>query len=184
MQNQHNSQNPHNQEPERHRDRYLIDLVLEGQSDEQKTKILQIIQHTGVEPDDPMFLSLLVVTQCQIAVTPLPEQFERFQQDLGDFKATAYDLRLAADRVANLLRERTSQGPKNFISLGVFLRYCLGSFLAGAFVATLVALVILMASNQPFTLPPVSTLFSAFSFDESQDHSLHPTIDANPPILP
>jgi hypothetical protein len=175
MQNQHNSQNHQNKEQERNRDRYLIDLVLEEQSEEQKSKILQIIQRTGVEPDDPMFLSLLVVTQCQIAVTPLPEQFERFQQDLSDFKATAYDLRLASDRVANLLRERASQGSKNFISLGVFLRYCLGSFLAGAFVATLVALVILMASNQPFTLPPVSTLVSDFSRDWLQDHYTLPS---------
>jgi hypothetical protein len=62
--------------------RYLLNQVMAGASEEAKAKVLQILYQHGIDPDDPMFLALLAVTDCRLAVAPIPEQLANLQEGI------------------------------------------------------------------------------------------------------
>lgn len=149
-----NNRNPPNNRKNNDGSR-LIDFVLDEPSDEERSKILEIVARAGVEPDDPMFLPLTVVSQCQRAVKSLPTQLKQFHDDLEGFKATAYEIRLASDRITNLLRERVFPSThRGSISLNQIVQYCFCSFIAGAVLTACITFIALIMTRS--SLPPVS----------------------------
>jgi hypothetical protein len=138
-------------------DRSLISQLLDGASDSDREKILELVALTGVEPGDPIFPHSIQVARSLVTLAPIPACLEQFQGDLKDFKATAYDMRLAADRVSNLLREKTFSQPQNGMAVDSVLLYCFYSFAAGVVVTLFLALVMPLAKNP---LPPNSNLSS------------------------
>ena len=70
---------PRKHEPHK---RDLLDRVLVGASEEAKAKILEILNAHDIEPDDPMFLALVAVTDCRMAVAPIPQELAALTQNL------------------------------------------------------------------------------------------------------
>lgn len=134
-------------------DRRLIDQALTGLNESDRKKVLEFVSLTGVEPDDPMFPHTIQVARSLVTLAPLPACFEQFQDDLKGFKATAYEMRLTADRVTNLLRKRTFQSPENGLSLDRVLGYCFCAFLSGVLVTAFFPLLISLTKH---SLPSVS----------------------------
>jgi hypothetical protein len=137
----------------RESDRRLLEQALAGLNETDRTHVLEWAALTGVEPDDPIYPTNLLVARSLVTIAPLPTCLEQFRDDLKGFKATAYEMRLTADRVSNLLREKTfSQSPSG-IPINSVIWYCLCSFMAGVVVTAFLALVMAIARSP---LPPTS----------------------------
>ena len=88
-------------------------------------------------------------------VRNLPTEFKQFHDDLEGFKSTAYEIRLASDRITNLLREKASPAShRGGISLNQLVQYCFFSFVAGAALTAFITFVVLVTTRS--SLPPVS----------------------------
>ena len=64
----------------------LLTQILAHESEETKRKILEIVHASGIRPNDPMFLALIVMTHAKVAITPLPEKLEEIQRNLVLFR--------------------------------------------------------------------------------------------------
>lgn len=65
----------------------LLDQILVNESEETKRKILAIVHASGIRPNDPIFLVLIVMTHAKVAITPLPEKLEEIQRNLVLFNS-------------------------------------------------------------------------------------------------
>lgn len=103
----------------------LIDAVLEGVDVKTKLKVHQIIQRSQVEPDDPMFLALLALTEAKVAIAPIPSDLRSLTEEIKahlvtlqslsrgqiqDCRDVASDINVTASRLSRQLVRHTSGG--------------------------------------------------------------------------
>jgi hypothetical protein len=143
-----------------------------GASEEAKAKVLQILYQHGIDPDDPMFLALLAVTDCRLAVAPIPEQLANLQEgikavlkalceqvetSLKRHEELNYNFYVTAERLSTILNQKLfeierqqqrRQGALS-VSLKTALLWCLVTSSIGGIVgALLISMVMIVAAAQ------------------------------------
>ncbi|MBE9040095.1 hypothetical protein IQ235_04720 [Oscillatoriales cyanobacterium LEGE 11467] len=88
-----------------------LDRLLEGESEENKRKILEIASQCRIRPNDPMFLALVVVTQARLSITPFPEKLEEIQRNLNLFNTRVESNLVRLNETAETF-ESEEQSPK------------------------------------------------------------------------
>lgn len=75
----------------------LLDLALEGKSEEFKARVLEIVYRSRVEIDDPLFLVLVATGRLEVLLEDAPQDWEaRFQRWRGLMQAELQAYTLAA----------------------------------------------------------------------------------------
>ncbi len=77
-----------------------LDIALEGQSDEFKRKVLEIVHLSGLPPDDPTFLTLVATGRLEVMLSDTPQALDRL------FKSWITETRRSFELVDHALIER------------------------------------------------------------------------------
>lgn len=96
----------------------LLDTLIENESEEVKRKILQIVQETGIEPDDPSFLQMIVLTHARVVIAPLSDFLAKreatllaiqrqIESDSKNFQNQANQFLQASEQLQNTLKMTT-----------------------------------------------------------------------------
>jgi hypothetical protein len=103
----------------------LLDAVLEGVDDRTKLKVHKVIEQAQVEPNDPMFLALAVLTEAKISIAPVPGDVRLLTEEMKahlvtlqslsrgqiqDCRDVASDIKVTASRLSRQLVRHTSGG--------------------------------------------------------------------------
>lgn len=142
--------------------------ILHGSSPEAQTKLLRILRDSGIPPNDPMFLAIAAVTNCEMTVGPIPKELEGLREDirvvlkqveasLNRHEELNYNFYVTAERLSTILNqklfeiERYQNRQKDSISLSfrAVLLWCLvTSAIGGIAGALLIATVMIIAAVQ------------------------------------
>ena len=68
--------------------REVIDFCMASESPELKAKVFEIVNRSGLEPNDPMFLALLLTGQMRVLLEAAPEELHRL---LNEWKSQSAD---------------------------------------------------------------------------------------------
>lgn len=68
--------------------REVLDFCMANESPELKAKVFEIISHSGLEPDDPMFMALLLTGQMRVFLEAAPAELHRL---LSEWKQESAD---------------------------------------------------------------------------------------------
>jgi hypothetical protein len=69
----------------------LLDTFLTGVSQEEKTRILEVLYEHDIAPDDPMFLIFAAMTEAKHSVAPIPEQLRDLQKGIEAASLAFYE---------------------------------------------------------------------------------------------
>lgn len=109
----------------------LLDIVMKNHDAQTKLMVHQIIQQSQVEPDDPMFLVLLAITEAKITIAPIPSELRSLTEEMKahlvtlqslsrgqiqDCRDVASDINVTASRLSRQLVQHTSGGISPVIS--------------------------------------------------------------------
>ncbi len=109
----------------------LLDMVMKNHDAQTKLMVHQIIERSKVEPDDPMFLALLALTEAKITIAPIPSELRSLTDEMKahlvtlqslsrgqiqDCRDVASDINVTASRLSRQLVQHTSGGISPVIS--------------------------------------------------------------------
>lgn len=78
----------------------LLDVVLEGKTEEFRRRVLDLVVKTGLEPDDPIFLVLLATGRLEVLLEESPLALERL------FKGWTSEIKRSLDLVEQVTLEQ------------------------------------------------------------------------------
>ncbi len=64
--------------------REVIDFCMANESPELKAKVFEILSRSGLEPNDPMFMALLLTGQMRVLIEAAPEGLNRLLSELDE----------------------------------------------------------------------------------------------------
>lgn len=70
----------------------IFDRVLVGSDLQTKVNLYRAIEGTQIEPNDPMFLPIAVVTQAKLAIAPIPGELKALSDDIKAHLVTLQSL--------------------------------------------------------------------------------------------
>lgn len=97
------------------------EIVFNGLSTEQKNAMLQVINELQIERDDPLFLTLCIMTKAQLALEPVPDRLEALKEGIKaalqafceeaqkshkEHQELNYQIYTSTERLSNILSQK------------------------------------------------------------------------------